>query len=1012
MWRSFLTLLVVGAVVVAPVVAQTSTGQIRVIVTDADGGALPGVTVSAETVDSVVKRSATTGQNGEALLPALDPSPSYVVTSTLAGFNGARNENVLVTSGQTATLRVTLQLAEVTEELTVVAETPLVDVESAITGQDITLELTEALPTRRSYQSYLQLVPGVMPDVSSTNRNGSGNPASRSGLNYADIPDAAGVTVGASSDNFYYVEGINITDPLTGTFGANLNTEIIQEQKVVTGGIPAEFVGAPGLVSSVITRTGGAAFSGSLRYDREDESLIADNENIAEADYERDDLALTFGGPFVRADKAWFFGSYREINQKDDINTLDTNEFLRTVERDDEQAFLKLSGALTDRHSVAATYMSDPTDISGSNSRTVVANRDRPQEQGGDRFILNYTGIFGPTVVNVGGGQHNGELSQFVADESPLNNIIFRRSDAAPLTAQQLGGAGSILISERDTEFYKGDLEWFLTTGSVDHSIKFGADFQDHINFRDTTFTGPDRAQYRGSLNPGLAGISAAELSALASAGQLTNSFFNPNNTSDFNGFMNTVNASADRQSFYDAFDTNHDGTITQAELGSALRFGSTAGNPNGAINYDRSIQVTSGSQETRSEGRSFYLQDSFRVGDFTFNLGVRAEEWTHVATTGEEIFTFDYEYAPRLSGAWDIDGDGRQKLSAYYGRYYDPIRNNLTNFAGTLSGAVTEEQVFANGQWVTYRTRGGPVVLDATFAPTTRTPYTDEILATYQRDLGSNMAVELSVFHRETRDIIEDYDLCLYAGECYTGDPDAPGALFLGPEYFGYDEIPTGINFFIATLEGGKRELDGAELVFRKRLSDRWQGIFSYTYTDAVGNNNSDSNADFAGDVLFLDPRAPNVEGTQPGSIDHLVKLAGSYHFDFGLVLGGSYRWNSGVYTTRAFRAFGRNLPVGGGDFEFNGATDEFAGWVQPGAVGAVENPSYGVLDLSASYHRDFGPVGSEFFLSIFNATDDQDAILTESVEAGTGRTEFGDPILWVGPRAISVGVRLSFGR
>src|SRR5690606_21998376 len=194
-----------------------------------------------------------------------------------------------------------------------------------------------ALPTRRSYQSYLQLVPGVMPDVSSTNRNGSGNPASRSGLNYADIPDAAGVTVGASSDNFYYVEGINITDPLTGTFGANLNTEIIQEQKVVTGGIPAEFVGAPGLVSSVITKTGGSSFSGSVRYDREDESLIADNENIAEADYERDDLALTFGGPFIRGDKAWFFGSYREINQKDDINTLDTNEFLRTVERDDEQ---------------------------------------------------------------------------------------------------------------------------------------------------------------------------------------------------------------------------------------------------------------------------------------------------------------------------------------------------------------------------------------------------------------------------------------------------------------------------------------------------------------------------------------------------------------------------------------------------------------------------------------------------------------------------------------------------
>jgi len=273
-------------------------------------------------------------------------------------------------------------------------------------------------------------------------------------------------------------------------------------------------------------------------------------------------------------------------------------------------------------------------------------------------------------------------------------------------------------------------------------------------------------------------------------------------------------------------------------------------------------------------------------------------------------------------------------------------------------------------------------------------------------------MAVELSVYHRETTNIIEDYDLCLYAGECYTGDPNAEGAFYLGPEYFGYSSTPPGINFFIATLKGGKRELNGAEVVFRKRLSNSWQGLFAYTFTDATGNTNSDSNADFAGDVLFLDPRAPNIEDKQPGSIDHLVKLAGSYHFDFGLVLGSSYRWNSGVYTTRAFRAFGRNLPVGGGTYVYNGATDEFAGWAEPNTIGGVKNPSYGVLDFSASYEHRFGQVGAEFFLSVFNILDDQAPILTESVAAGTGSSQFGDPILWVGPRAITLGARVSFGR
>ena len=65
-----------------------------------------------------------------------------------------------------------------------------------------------------------------------------------SGMNYSDIARRRSAS---RRDNFYYFDGINITDPVTGTFGANLNTEIIQEQKVITGGIPAEFVGTPGL---------------------------------------------------------------------------------------------------------------------------------------------------------------------------------------------------------------------------------------------------------------------------------------------------------------------------------------------------------------------------------------------------------------------------------------------------------------------------------------------------------------------------------------------------------------------------------------------------------------------------------------------------------------------------------------------------------------------------------------------------------------------------------------------
>ena len=140
-------------------------------------------------------------------------------------------------AGQTASLAVRLAVRNVTETVVVTAAPPVVDVTSAVSAEDTTLDLTKAVPTGRSYQSYLQLVPGVLPD----DPEAAGNPASKSGLNYRDF----GGDTGVSRDSFYYVDGINVTDEVTGTFGVNLNTEI-QEQQVLTGGIPAEDRRRPG----------------------------------------------------------------------------------------------------------------------------------------------------------------------------------------------------------------------------------------------------------------------------------------------------------------------------------------------------------------------------------------------------------------------------------------------------------------------------------------------------------------------------------------------------------------------------------------------------------------------------------------------------------------------------------------------------------------------------------------------------------------------------------------------
>jgi hypothetical protein len=968
----------------------TETGTIEVVVQDASGLAIPGVTVVASAADTVTKRTAVTDAEGKAVLVGLAPSSGYIVTTELAGFKPARNENVLVRSGQTASIRVGLAVGGVTEQVQVTVDSPIVDTSSATTGQDITLRLTESLPTGRSYQSYLQLVPGVLPD----DPQQPGNPASKSGINYSDI----GGNVGVSSDNFYYFNGINVTDPVTGTFGANLNTEIIQEQKVLTGGIPAEFVGTAGLLSSVITKSGTNAYHGSGNYFFQNSGLVAENKNSTGEEFSTFDAAGTIGGPIMR-DRAWFFGSYRRVQREDDVTSLDTQQFLRTVKNDQDQGYAKGTWAPSRSDSVSFTFLNDPTDISGQRLRTLTNGRDRAVVQGGDNYSVNYSRVQGNALFEVGYNVHNGELSQLSAIRETSNTVIYRSTDTRTLSDEQRGGFGQDLINERDTKGVRGSVQWSFGR----HTLKGGLEWSKNENFRNTTFI---NGETQFSLQPGLAGVTAAELAT----GSFSNRDFNVNNTSDFAGLINTINGLPNRAQYYSLFDANGDGTITSAEMGPRLTFGTVRAD--GTVQYDRTLQSSLGPQLTASEGLSFFAQDQVQLGRLTVNAGLRAERWEHYATTGQNIFTFDWEFAPRLSAAYDLRGDGRQKLFAFYGRYYDPIRNNMTNFAGTLTGSVLEEQVFMNNNWVTYRTRGGAKQQDAFFSPTTQTPYTDDMSLGYQVDLGRNMSFESNYTYRRTRDILEDYDLGLYAyatdgTTSYPGPIDAPNSLWLGLDYFGYSENP-GSNFVIATLAGGKRNYQGVDLVFRKRYSDNWQFLSSYTYNWAEGNTNSDSNADFQGDDIFLDPRAPNQFARQPGLVPHVFKAAGSYMSPIGVELGATYRWNSGTVASRTFLSSTRNLPIEGDAFDFAGITSVH--WIAADAVGSLQNPAWSQLDLRAQYKRTFGGLGGEVFVDVFNVLDNQNAIRNEDLVAGSGGTSYGEPIRFLDPRRFFLGARVTF--
>ncbi len=416
--RRVLALTALALLVVSPAAfGQAQRGSIEVTVTDADGAALPGASVNAVSDETLSRRTVFTNNEGRATIVALDPASNYVVTVSLDGFATQTTTGVTVNAGQTAPLNVKLGLADISEELIVTAEAPLVDVTKTQAGQDITLQLTESLPTARSYQDYLQLVPGVQDALGTTD-----NPASRSGINYRDIDGSEG-DVGRSTDNLYYFDGINVTDRTAGTNGANLNTEIIQEQSVLTGAIPAEFIGAPGLISNVVTKSGGNQFSGSVNYYLQNDSLVESNKNFADETFSTFDAAFTLGGPIVR-DKAWFFGSFRQVEEERDVVNED-GVFLRKPKETQDQGFFKATWAITDSDVLSGTFLTDPRERTGSFERDTPNSADSTVDQGGERFSIGYNRVFGSAALELAYTDHEADQNQTPINQANANTVGF-----------------------------------------------------------------------------------------------------------------------------------------------------------------------------------------------------------------------------------------------------------------------------------------------------------------------------------------------------------------------------------------------------------------------------------------------------------------------------------------------------------------------------------------------------------------------------------------------------------
>jgi hypothetical protein len=267
----------------APAAAQGVTGTVSGTVRDAQGGVIPGATVTliSEARGTASAPVITNGQGGF-VFPNMS-ADTYTLQVEMPSFRTLRRTGVAVSPGSIVALgAVTLEVGGQAEVVTVTAETPLVQTASGERSFTITTESVSNLPLPgRTFEQLLSLAPGVIVTP------GELNPAARAG--------------GGGGAN-YMLDGATAMDPGINRPATRISVEALEQVKVVTSTYQAEYARSAGLQINAVTKSGTNQFRGSLYNASRNSKWNANRQtNILNGDaqptLEQMDYGFSIGGP-------------------------------------------------------------------------------------------------------------------------------------------------------------------------------------------------------------------------------------------------------------------------------------------------------------------------------------------------------------------------------------------------------------------------------------------------------------------------------------------------------------------------------------------------------------------------------------------------------------------------------------------------------------------------------------------------------------------------------------------
>ncbi|MBN1224884.1 MAG: hypothetical protein JXB23_16670, partial [Candidatus Aminicenantes bacterium] len=234
-----------------------------------------------------------------------------------------KKTNVRLSIGMVATVDFVLTMAKMEEEVTVIGETPIIDVtDSAMAKTIITQDFLQNIPTTQDASQLLNLAPSVV----NMSAYGGGN----------------------ATSNSFQLDGVELNDSWCGSgiYTSPIDYNVIEETQIVGLGAPAEYGNFTGLMINIITKSGGNNFSGDAQLLYQDKAwsgtnIDPDNPKWALIGTSRDiqqmDAGFHLGGPIIK-DKLWFFGGFQYFRETTTIEAINKEGLLKYP-----KVFLKLT---------------------------------------------------------------------------------------------------------------------------------------------------------------------------------------------------------------------------------------------------------------------------------------------------------------------------------------------------------------------------------------------------------------------------------------------------------------------------------------------------------------------------------------------------------------------------------------------------------------------------------------------------------------------------------------------